>query len=91
MVVDTPHWSDPELDENGRWYSAPMFDMDSCAFRRVGKNMETASVFYHFSMRSMWTIPRRLIWRSSRSSSGLVESVRSLLTYMKRRLRPCFS
>eukprot|EP00985_Skeletonema_marinoi_P005745 scaffold2493_cov219-Skeletonema_marinoi.AAC.2 len=43
MVVDTPHWSDPELDENGRWYSAPMFDMDSCAFRRVGKNMETAS------------------------------------------------
>jgi len=44
MVVDTPHWSDPELDENGRWYSAPMFDMDSCAFRRVGKNMETASV-----------------------------------------------
>lgn len=44
MVVDTPHWSDPDVDNNGCWYSAPMFDMDSCSFRRVGKNMETASV-----------------------------------------------
>lgn len=44
MVIDIPHWSDPELDEHGRWYSAPMFDIDKGAFRRVGKNMEQVNV-----------------------------------------------
>ena len=44
MTIDIPHWSDPELDDNGRWYSAPMFDMDSCTFRRVGKHMENANI-----------------------------------------------
>ena len=44
MTIDIPHWSDPELDDNGRWYSAPMFDMDSCTFRRVGKHMEYANI-----------------------------------------------
>ena len=44
MVIDIPHWSDPDLDDSGRWYSAPMFDIDMSAFRRVGKNMEAVNV-----------------------------------------------
>ncbi len=44
VVIDIPHWSDPELDENGRWYSAPMFDMDTVSFRRVGKHMDIAKI-----------------------------------------------
>lgn len=44
MVIDIPHWSDPDLDDEGRWYSAPMFDIDTGAFRRLGKNMEEVNI-----------------------------------------------
>lgn len=39
-IMDIPHYSSPELDEFGRWLSAPMFDMDTLMFRRKGKHMK---------------------------------------------------
>lgn len=50
FILDIPHYTVPQLDENGRWLSAPMFDMDTLTFRRKGKHMkkvETILSLFH--------------------------------------------
>ena len=49
-IVDVPHWATPQHDEEGRWLSAPMFDLETMSFRRVGRHTTKAnavmSAFY---------------------------------------------
>jgi len=50
FILNVPHYTVPELDDDGRWLSAPMFDMDTLTFRRKGKHMkkvETVLSLFH--------------------------------------------
>ena len=38
-ITDIPHWSVPELDGDGSWLSAPVFDFDEGIFLRDGKDL----------------------------------------------------
>lgn len=39
--ISIPHWGNPEVDENGRWLSAPIWDMENERFIRKGMNQNT--------------------------------------------------
>lgn len=42
--IDLPHWSKPEFDNEGRWLSAPIFDLEEHRFFRRGKHMRQAEM-----------------------------------------------
>ena len=38
--VSLPHWESPDLDENGRWLSAPIWNLEKEVFIREGRNQK---------------------------------------------------
>lgn len=40
-----PHWLEPELSKEGRWLSAPIFDLNHGTFMRQGRDMEKAHAY----------------------------------------------
>ena len=38
--ISIPHWETPDIDKNGRWLSAPIWDLEKKEFLRQGRNQE---------------------------------------------------
>ncbi len=38
--ISIPHWEAPDLDQEGRWLSAPIWDLEEKVFLRVGRNQK---------------------------------------------------
>jgi tRNA A37 threonylcarbamoyladenosine synthetase subunit TsaC/SUA5/YrdC len=41
--VGISHWESPELDDDGRWLSSPIWDIDNHEFVRTGRNQEAVT------------------------------------------------
>lgn len=38
--ISIPHWETPDVDKNGRWLSAPIWDIEHKKFLRIGRNQK---------------------------------------------------